>query len=156
MAGYEAMVQIRESGVRLPIIAITAYALKGDMERSLGKGADDYIAKPVNRQLLMTKLLKWLVSPAAAPTASGFFPRPTSPSNAILLLLQSAQAGRYARQSGRAHGGGFTSDHSISTIARVGGSAQSCGIADGYGLASGLSHHYSIWRRAYIDSDDTA
>ncbi|KAH7140507.1 GAF sensor hybrid histidine kinase, partial [Dactylonectria estremocensis] len=59
MNGYEATVQIRNSGVRLPIIAMTAYALKGDMERCLEKGVDDYIAKPVNRQLLMKKLLKW-------------------------------------------------------------------------------------------------
>lgn len=39
---------------------MTAYALKGDMERCLEKGASDYLAKPVNRQLLMQTLLKWL------------------------------------------------------------------------------------------------
>ncbi|KAJ4215501.1 hypothetical protein NW757_014691 [Fusarium falciforme] len=63
MNGYEATVQIRNSGVRLPIIAMTAYALKGDMERCLEKGVDDYITKPVNRQLLMKKLLKWFGRP---------------------------------------------------------------------------------------------
>ncbi|SPJ75473.1 related to histidine kinase tcsA protein [Fusarium torulosum] len=63
MNGYEATVQIRNSGVCLPIIAMTAYALKGDMERCLEKGMDDYITKPMNRQLLMKKLLKWLVCP---------------------------------------------------------------------------------------------
>ncbi|KAH6973244.1 putative histidine kinase TCS1p [Ilyonectria destructans] len=61
MNGYEATVRMRHSGVSLPIIAMTAYALKGDMERCLEKGVDDYIAKPVNRELLMKKLLKWLV-----------------------------------------------------------------------------------------------
>ncbi|KAH7118466.1 histidine kinase-like ATPase [Dactylonectria macrodidyma] len=66
MNGYEATVQIRNSGVRLPIIAMTAYALKGDMERCLEKGVDDYIAKPVNRQLL----LKWLVRPGGAALAT--------------------------------------------------------------------------------------
>jgi osomolarity two-component system sensor histidine kinase TcsA len=70
MNGYEATVQIRNSGVRLPIIAMTAYALKGDMERCLEKGMDDYIAKPVNRQLLMKKLLKWLVRPGGAALAT--------------------------------------------------------------------------------------
>jgi osomolarity two-component system sensor histidine kinase TcsA len=34
------------------------------MERCMEKGMDDYIAKPMNRQLLMKKLLKWLVRPA--------------------------------------------------------------------------------------------
>jgi osomolarity two-component system sensor histidine kinase TcsA len=63
MNGYEATVQMRNSGVCLPIIAMTAYALKGDMERCLEKGMDDYITKPMNRQLLMKKLLKWLISP---------------------------------------------------------------------------------------------
>ncbi|KAJ4217904.1 hypothetical protein NW757_014611 [Fusarium falciforme] len=70
MNGYEATVQIRNSGVRLPIITMTAYALKGDMERCLEKGMDDYIAKPVNRQLLMKKLLKWLVRPGGAALAT--------------------------------------------------------------------------------------
>ncbi|KAI5457650.1 hypothetical protein BGZ63DRAFT_427685 [Mariannaea sp. PMI_226] len=60
MNGYEATMCLRERGVGLPIIAMTAYALKGDMERCLEKGLDDYIAKPVNRQLLMRLLLKWL------------------------------------------------------------------------------------------------
>ncbi|PWI64158.1 hypothetical protein PCL_12078 [Purpureocillium lilacinum] len=60
MNGYEATVQIRNSGSSIPIIAMTAYALKGDMERCLEKGVNDYLAKPVNRQLLMQKLLQWL------------------------------------------------------------------------------------------------
>jgi osomolarity two-component system sensor histidine kinase TcsA len=64
MNGYEATVQMRNSGISLPIIAMTAYALKGDMERCLEKGMDDYITKPMNRQLLMKKLLKWLVPPS--------------------------------------------------------------------------------------------
>ncbi|KAI3565875.1 hypothetical protein IWW34DRAFT_777336 [Fusarium oxysporum f. sp. albedinis] len=70
MNGYEATARIRNSGIRLPIIAMTAYALKGDMERCMEKGMDDYIAKPMNRQLLMKKLLKWLVRPGGAVLAS--------------------------------------------------------------------------------------
>ncbi|KAF4414904.1 hypothetical protein F53441_14688 [Fusarium austroafricanum] len=70
MNGYEATVRIRNRGIRLPIIAMTAYALKGDMERCLEKGMDDYIAKPMNKQLLMKKLLKWLVRPGGAVLAT--------------------------------------------------------------------------------------
>jgi osomolarity two-component system sensor histidine kinase TcsA len=70
MNGYEATARIRNSGIRLPIIAMTAYALKGDMERCLEKGMNDYIAKPMNRQLLMKKLLKWLVRPAGTVQAT--------------------------------------------------------------------------------------
>jgi osomolarity two-component system sensor histidine kinase TcsA len=63
MNGYEATLRIRRSSIRLPIIAMTAYALKGDMERCLEKGMDDYIPKPMDRQVLMRKLLKWLRKP---------------------------------------------------------------------------------------------
>jgi osomolarity two-component system sensor histidine kinase TcsA len=40
---------------------MTAYALKGDRELCLEKGMDDYIAKPVNRNILIRVLLKWLL-----------------------------------------------------------------------------------------------
>ncbi|SCN65188.1 related to histidine kinase tcsA protein [Fusarium fujikuroi] len=63
MNGYEATLRIRRSSIGLPIIAMTAYALKGDMERCLEKGMDDYIPKPMDKQVLMRKLLKWLQSP---------------------------------------------------------------------------------------------
>ncbi|KAF9773026.1 hypothetical protein IL306_009219 [Fusarium sp. DS 682] len=63
MNGYEATLRIRESRIRIPIIAMTAYALKGDMERCLEKGMDDYIPKPMDKQMLMKKLLKWLRCP---------------------------------------------------------------------------------------------
>jgi CheY-like chemotaxis protein len=74
MNGYEATVRTRKSGVRLLIIVITAYARKGDMELCLEKGVDDYIAKPVNRQLLMRKLIKWLAAPMDADGGRQEFP----------------------------------------------------------------------------------
>ncbi|KAH8658027.1 hypothetical protein BX600DRAFT_482550 [Xylariales sp. PMI_506] len=61
--GYEATARIRSGGARLPIIAMTAYALKGDMDLCLDRGMDDYISKPVNRQLFLNTLLKWLTVP---------------------------------------------------------------------------------------------
>lgn len=60
MDGFEATAKLRESGVKLPIIAMTAYALAGDMEKVLEKGMDDYIAKPMNKNILLRKLLRWL------------------------------------------------------------------------------------------------
>lgn len=61
MDGVQATIHIRNHGLHLPIIAMTAYALKGDMELCLEKGMDDYISKPVNKTVLMRTLLKWLI-----------------------------------------------------------------------------------------------
>ena len=45
MDGHEATTRIRAAGIRLPIVAMTAHALKGHIELCLDKGMDDYIAK---------------------------------------------------------------------------------------------------------------
>ncbi|MGQ9426631.1 HAMP domain-containing protein [Gilvimarinus sp. F26214L] len=62
MDGYTTMRQIRaESRFHmLPIIALTAKAMKGDREKCLEAGASDYIAKPVNNQQLVALLRTWL------------------------------------------------------------------------------------------------
>lgn len=44
---------------RVPIIAMTAHAMKGDREKCLEGGMDDYIAKPIKRQIVMEVLEKW-------------------------------------------------------------------------------------------------
>jgi CheY-like chemotaxis protein/signal transduction histidine kinase/HAMP domain-containing protein len=62
MDGYETMREIRkQSRFRtLPILALTAKAMKGDREKCLQAGASDYIAKPVNTDQLLSLLRVWL------------------------------------------------------------------------------------------------
>jgi CheY-like chemotaxis protein len=62
MDGYETIQQIRSQGEfrRLPIVALTAKAMKGDREKCLEAGASDYLAKPVNTEQLLTVLRMWL------------------------------------------------------------------------------------------------
>ena len=62
MDGYETMREIRrDPGFRtLPILALTAKAMKGDREKCLQAGASDYIAKPVNTDQLLSLLRVWL------------------------------------------------------------------------------------------------
>ncbi|UKZ61878.1 uncharacterized protein TrAtP1_003140 [Trichoderma atroviride] len=68
MDGFEATRKIRTCGIPVPIIAMTAYALRGDSETCLEKGMDDYISKPVNINKLLQKLLTWLDSPEWSKT----------------------------------------------------------------------------------------
>ncbi|HUB52899.1 MAG TPA: HAMP domain-containing protein [Terracidiphilus sp.] len=62
MDGYETMQRIRQNSLlrRLPIIALTAKAMKGDRERCLEAGASEYLAKPVNTEQLLSVLRMWL------------------------------------------------------------------------------------------------
>src|SRR5438045_7967601 len=63
MDGYQTMREIRKDPKfrTLPILALTAKAMKGDREKCLEAGASDYIAKPVDTDQLLSLLLAWLV-----------------------------------------------------------------------------------------------
>jgi len=65
MDGLEATRAIRSSeaeasGPRVPVVAMTAHAMKGDRERCLEAGMDDYISKPIRPKILKEKLERWL------------------------------------------------------------------------------------------------
>ena len=60
--GYQTIAKIREDPAYryLPIIALTAKAMKGDREKCLEAGASDYLAKPVKTDVLLSALRTWL------------------------------------------------------------------------------------------------
>ncbi|VXC79014.1 Histidine kinase [Pseudomonas sp. 8Z] len=67
MDGYTATRLLKqEHGCAIPIIALTAHAMKGDREKCITAGADDYMAKPVMRDELLALMERWLGMPPAA------------------------------------------------------------------------------------------
>jgi HPt (histidine-containing phosphotransfer) domain-containing protein len=80
MDGFEATARIREqqqaAGRRVPIVAVTANAMRGDRQRCLDAGMDDYLAKPITRAGLYEQVQRWAgaASQGAAPV-----PQPPSP-----------------------------------------------------------------------------
>jgi len=64
MDGYETMQEIRKQDrfQKVPIIALTAKAMKGDKDKCLEAGANDYLPKPVDTSKLISLLRVWLFS----------------------------------------------------------------------------------------------
>ena len=62
MDGYETIQAIRadKEFAQLPIISLTAKAMKGDREKSIASGASDYITKPVDTDQLLSLMRVWL------------------------------------------------------------------------------------------------
>jgi CheY-like chemotaxis protein len=64
MNGHEATAEIRRleagTGTHVPIVGVTAHALKGDRERCIEAGMDDYLSKPISPKALLEKLRRWL------------------------------------------------------------------------------------------------
>ena len=62
LSGFDATKEIREKGFdKIPIIAMTAYAMKGDCQKCLAAGMNDYIAKPIKRELVFEMVHKWVI-----------------------------------------------------------------------------------------------
>ena len=88
MDGFEATGAIRlieaDSGCHVPIIAMTANAMKGDREKCLQGGMDDYISKPISPRKLAKALEKWLPqAPAKLPPTTDMPPGKTAAVGAL-------------------------------------------------------------------------
>ncbi len=71
--GLDATKEIREieaaQGLpRMPVVAVTAHAIKGDVERCIAAGMDDYLAKPVSPDRLTAIIHRWMETLAVADT----------------------------------------------------------------------------------------
>ncbi len=62
MDGWEATRRLKANADlrAIPIIALTAHAMKGDKEKALAAGCDDYLVKPLDEDELMTRIAKYL------------------------------------------------------------------------------------------------
>jgi CheY-like chemotaxis protein len=62
MDGFTVVRKIKEDqkGRHIPVIALTARAMKGDMEEMLEAGCDDYISKPIDPEKILAVIEKWL------------------------------------------------------------------------------------------------
>jgi PAS domain S-box-containing protein len=70
MNGYDATRNLRKNGIKIPVIACTAYAMAGDEQKCIDAGCDDYISKPINVNKLFQILNKYLSQKKAAPKTS--------------------------------------------------------------------------------------
>jgi CheY-like chemotaxis protein len=70
MDGFEATNQLRKNGVKIPIIALTACAMKGDDEKCFAAGCSDYISKPIDRKKLVEIIMKYLAVKGLSPDPS--------------------------------------------------------------------------------------
>ena len=70
MSGYAVAAELRRNEAlrRIPIIAVTSFAMVGDREHCLAAGATDYVEKPIDSAILIGKLREHLASRAAQPS----------------------------------------------------------------------------------------
>jgi CheY-like chemotaxis protein/HPt (histidine-containing phosphotransfer) domain-containing protein len=58
--GYEATKALRKNGINTPVIALTANAIRGEKEKCIETGMNDYITKPFKEELFLKKIAHWL------------------------------------------------------------------------------------------------
>ncbi|MFD3163401.1 response regulator [Herpetosiphon sp. NSE202] len=65
--GYEVARRLRDNPITatIPIVAVTANALKGDAEKALAAGCDGYVSKPINLRDLWNAMLQFIQAPSA-------------------------------------------------------------------------------------------
>ncbi|MEI9944314.1 MAG: response regulator [Chitinophagaceae bacterium] len=63
MDGYETLAVLKQDDElkKIPVVAVTARAMKGDREKCMEAGAWDYVSKPVDLTILMEKINKWIL-----------------------------------------------------------------------------------------------
>jgi PAS domain S-box-containing protein len=69
MDGYAATVELRRRGLKIPIIALTAYAMAADRDKCLASGCNAYLSKPVDKNTLLTAVNQYLGKRAATDSA---------------------------------------------------------------------------------------
>jgi CheY-like chemotaxis protein len=70
MNGYEATERIRANGIDVPIVAVTASAIKGELDRCIAVGMSDVLTKPFKKRDLLPVLDKWLTHRTSVPSAA--------------------------------------------------------------------------------------
>ncbi|KEP49809.1 hybrid signal transduction histidine kinase K [Rhizoctonia solani 123E] len=98
MDGYEATLCIRQMGSpetrSVPIIAMTASAIRGDKEKCLEVGMSDYLSKPVKRKALEAMLVRWLYDESYRQELSRWFLPPVQQSPSSSLKLPALECGK--------------------------------------------------------------
>jgi two-component system sensor histidine kinase/response regulator len=165
MDGYEATWRIREwelqvqnegadlsvrsapiGANRVPIIALTAHALKGEKEKCLAADMDDYLSKPLDEQELFRVLLKWIVPETEAAETANRPPSQSSAGDPGVLNVQVALKrlggrrqlykrvlGKYESESGKVHAAiaGHLADGDMKTASRMAHTVKSTAAAIG-------------------------
>ncbi len=77
--GLDVVRELRKRGVQLPIVALTAYAMKGDREKALAAGCDEYLPKPLPVPKLVELLKAYRPRPSAMPASAHTVTNSTAP-----------------------------------------------------------------------------
>ncbi|MEN6624998.1 MAG: response regulator [Candidatus Sumerlaeia bacterium] len=141
MSGFEATAAIRageEPGRHVPIIALTAHAMKGDRERCLAAGMDDYLTKPIDPQQLVDRIIRWITKRKASDATQGGRPKPAAappppaPARRILMAEDDEILQEYAAEILR--GAGYEvhqARNGVEALGMIAGQAYDLVLMDG-------------------------